>query len=301
VDTFNFDANNGTNANHEFNFEVEQPPVEAAEEQTSSEDDTHSPEAKQREEQKDDKWTSQLAQQYGKYKREARAKYLTNLLSTITVNYNKSDLFMLPVPAEVGNIQCVLDRNKRGLNKLWPKFELLLLDGEIDVKLCTKLLSANKIKKSKTAHYRIQLGNSDKDEAYIGRLRGNADNSQFYIFDTGPNYAEATKLQKPQRRQLGTIIYKTDKFKTKGSRHIDAYFPQPLDNSDSCSSWPEAKDKSSITFEYSKQLLKQKTLEKKGQTIGNDPENPAISLFESASEGKMKIDDGSLQDSRKNF
>ena len=62
---------------------------------------------------------------------------------------------MLPVPAEIGNIQCVLDSNNKGLNKLWPKFELNLLDGDIDVQLSTKMLSANKIKNSKTAHYRI--------------------------------------------------------------------------------------------------------------------------------------------------
>ena len=38
------------------------------------------------------------------------------------------------------------------------------------------------------------MANSNKDDAYVGRLRGNVNNSEFYIFDTGPNFAEATKL-----------------------------------------------------------------------------------------------------------
>ena len=107
---------------------------------------------------------------------------------------------MQPIPPDIGVIQCIVERNNKGLNKLWPKFVLKLLDGNVDIKFNTTMLVASKIKNSKTPHYRILLGNkpeSKNGDNYIGRLRGNLANNEFYIFDTGLNYKEAIKSKLP--------------------------------------------------------------------------------------------------------
>jgi len=55
------------------------------------------------------------------------------------------------------------------------------------------MLKAEKLQFSSTAHYKIIINSDEakylknKDESYLGRLRGNLGQSQFYIFDKGEN------------------------------------------------------------------------------------------------------------------
>ena len=59
---------------------------------------------------------------------------------------------LLPVPQEVGQIQCTITRDKKGLNKFWPKYTLHLNDAQKTV-----LLSASFVKTAKTPHIRIEI------------------------------------------------------------------------------------------------------------------------------------------------
>ena len=55
------------------------------------------------------------------------------------------------------------------------------------------MLKAEKVQMSSTAHYRITINSVEakytkaKDDNYLGRLRGNFGQSQFYLFDNGLN------------------------------------------------------------------------------------------------------------------
>ena len=94
---------------------------------------------------------------------------------------------MKPIPREIGQIQCNIIRDKSGLNKINPKFYMELSYGK------KAMLKAEKLQFSSTAHYKIIINSDEakylknKDESYLGRLRGNLGQSQFYIFDKGEN------------------------------------------------------------------------------------------------------------------
>jgi hypothetical protein len=165
----------------------------------------------------------------------------------------QADLFLKPVPAEIGMVQCELTRNKSGFNKFWPRYELSVSGSK------TPLLSSKKLANSKTSHYRIELANvdskykKDNEEPYIGRLRGTYSNYEFYIFDTGLKESDMKPGQAGAvRRQLGTLIYPPDKFGDKNPRKLEAYLPLvDDDNPKDIGSWPDDDyKKSNIFFEY---------------------------------------------------
>jgi hypothetical protein len=40
------------------------------------------------------------------------------------------DIFMRPIPKEVGTVECTISRHKSGFNFLFPKYVLKLSEGE---------------------------------------------------------------------------------------------------------------------------------------------------------------------------
>ena len=60
-------------------------------------------------------------------------------------------MFLLPVPENLGFVQCTIERNTSGFNKLWPKYTMTLSDDK------QMMLEAKKLASSKTPHYRIEL------------------------------------------------------------------------------------------------------------------------------------------------
>jgi len=96
-----------------------------------------------------------------------------------------SDLFKKPIPAEIGQILCDIERNNSGFNKFWPKYTLKMGDSTVE------LLTSKKLANSKTSHYKIDLANIENrykkidEESYIGRLRGTFTNHEYHLFDTG--------------------------------------------------------------------------------------------------------------------
>lgn len=95
------------------------------------------------------------------------------------------------------------------------------------------MLKAEKLQLSSTAHYKITINSDEakytknKDQGYLGRLRGNLGQSQFYIFDKGENPKSSNNGQQPDmRKQYGTVTYASkDKFGAKEARNIDVYIP----------------------------------------------------------------------------
>lgn len=88
------------------------------------------------------------------------------------------------------------------MNKFWPKYTVILDETKV------ALLSAKKLANSKTSHYRIELANANNkyknqdEDHYLGRLRANFGNHEFYIYDTGINSADVKKknAEGPERR-----------------------------------------------------------------------------------------------------
>ena len=123
---------------------------------------------------------------------EVRQAFLHHLLSKYTPVEVQADLFMKPLPKEVGQLQCLIIRDRSGLNKLSPKYYLELAYGK------KAMLKAEKVQMSATAHYRVTINASETkyvknaQDSYLGRLRGNFGQGQFYLFDNGINPKEAS-------------------------------------------------------------------------------------------------------------
>lgn len=98
-------------------------------------------------------------------------------------------LIMAPLPPEIGMVQCTIERNKSGFNKINPKYILSI--QSCDLESTPLMMLESKKVQSKTTHLRVEIntGNqkymSKQEENYIGRVRSNMNNNQFYIFDTG--------------------------------------------------------------------------------------------------------------------
>lgn len=150
----------------------------------------------------------------------------------------KSEMFMRPIPPELGVVQCTIERIKSGTSKLWPKY-LLKFFGQ-ESKSIT-LLQASKIAQSKTPHYRIVIGSNkvkstiNIDEAdYLGKLRSNSKKTVYQLFDSG---------EKPSRDAEGTIRrqYGHIEYGSKGSKKMQVFLPliSPNSSSTEYASWDE--------------------------------------------------------------
>lgn len=160
-------------------------------------------------------------------------------------------MYLLPIPAEVGQLRCTVERNKQGLNKLWPKYTLTLSDGDNPT-----MLESKRIKTSKTPHYRVDVKTGNEklvgkgDGGYLGRLRANAASTEFYIFDGGLK-ADELKPGQPGalRQQYGTISYTAEPGQT--SRKIGVYLPMVRPKTKKVARWPDNElKKGNIAFEY---------------------------------------------------
>ena len=183
--------------------------------------------------------------------RDAYLKTLTNKYTPVKVLI---DTFMKPIPPEIGQLQCDIERNTSGLNKFWPKYVLTLTDSK------KELLTSKKLANSKTSHYRIDLADDgqyrkpeEESQSYIGRLRATFSNHEFYIYDTGLKQGEMKPgAEGVGRRQYGTVIYAPDKFGTRNPRKLEVYLPLIEGKMPTkYLSWPDTDQrKQNIYFEY---------------------------------------------------
>ena len=198
-------------------------------------------------------------------------QYIEQLLGRYISMKDQAKLIMAPLPPEIGMVQCTIERNKSGFNKINPKYILSLSDSNNTPLM---MLESKKIQ-SKTTHLRVEIntGNqkymSKQEENYIGRVRSNMNNSQFYIFDTGikKNEVKAGQVNNLIRKQYGSIIYNSDKYGNKGPRQIEVYLPLVDDESmqkQQTMSWPDDElKKQNIHFEYQQQKLMSQNQQKK--------------------------------------
>jgi len=136
-------------------------------------------------------------------------------------------LLMNASPTQAGIVQCYIERNKSGVNKLYPEYTLKMKDGDRFM-LCAKKRSGNK-----TSNYLISMQEGDlrRDSSmFLGKLRANFLGTDFQIFDKGTNprdieYDDDTsKMQ--LRQELGVIIYASNVLGSRGPRKMQVAIPK---------------------------------------------------------------------------
>lgn len=153
--------------------------------------------------------------------REAHAAYVNKLTNAFTSVEELRDLFMKPVPPNVGQILCTIVRHKSGFNRLWPKYTLHLSDSN------KFLLNGKKRSGNATSNYMITL-DQDKmkkgTKGYLGKLRSNFLGTEFYLYDDGDNPKKAANYQSV-RQEHGLIEYETNVLGSKGPRRMKVLLP----------------------------------------------------------------------------
>ena len=82
---------------------------------------------------------------------EIKKKFLDKLISPFTPLEELEQIFMRPVPKEVGTLECSIHRNKGGFNMFHPKYTLTLSEGE------RFLLNGKKRGGNKTSNYMVTM------------------------------------------------------------------------------------------------------------------------------------------------
>lgn len=98
----------------------------------------------------------------------------------------------MPVPSNIGQIQCTIVRHKSGFNRLWPKYTLHLSDGN------KFLLTGKKRSGNATSNYMISVDQEKLKKGtkgYLGKLRSNFLGTEFYLYDDGENPKKAKSFE----------------------------------------------------------------------------------------------------------
>jgi hypothetical protein len=111
-----------------------------------------------------------------------------------------------PVPRGT-QLQCTILRNKKGLNKLFPTFELYCeRNNEF-------LMAAKKRSNNRTSNYIVTTDQKDvsKDSThYVGKLRSNFSGTEFVVYNKGMNPSKIDGKNTSfnnARKELGVIRY----------------------------------------------------------------------------------------------
>lgn len=130
-------------------------------------------------------------------------------------------MYMKPLPARIGQVQCTITRHKSGMSRFWPKYILSLSQTN------QFLLTGKKRSGNKTSNYMISMDQEKvgkKGSGYLGKVRSNFLGTEFCIFDTGEN-PEKAKTPDQIRKQHGVIQYETNVLGSKGPRRMKVLLP----------------------------------------------------------------------------
>ena len=94
------------------------------------------------------------------------------------------DMYMKPVPALIGQVQCTIARSKSGFDRLFPKYTLSLSNGN------KYMLTGKKRTFNTTSNYMISMDQEKVGKngtGYLGKVRSNFLGTEFSIYDNGAN------------------------------------------------------------------------------------------------------------------
>eukprot|EP00002_Diphylleia_rotans_P014780 TRINITY_DN2875_c0_g2_i1.p1 TRINITY_DN2875_c0_g2~~TRINITY_DN2875_c0_g2_i1.p1 ORF type:complete len:467 (+),score=124.74 TRINITY_DN2875_c0_g2_i1:90-1490(+) len=124
-----------------------------------------------------------------------------------------------------GMVQCKIVREKVGVEKIYPRYNLFLEKQEVF------FMSARKRKKSKSSNYLLSLDAEDmsRDSGnYMGKLRSNFMGTEFVLYDKGENPKKVKEIDTPTvgaRQELGFMLYETNFLGMKGPRKMTVVVP----------------------------------------------------------------------------
>lgn len=152
---------------------------------------------------------------------EEKKIYIEKMCNPFTELDELIKLFMMPIPQSAGIIECTITRNKSGFNRFYPKYTLMLSEGE------KFLLNGKKRGANKTANYMITLDQDNlkrKGKGFLGKLRANFLGTEFNIFDNGENPKKTTPKE-AVRNELGSVVYESNVLGSKGPRKMKVLIP----------------------------------------------------------------------------
>ena len=147
--------------------------------------------------------------------------FMEKLISPFTEVDELIQMFMKPLPKEVGILECTIMRNKSGFNYWNPKYTLVMSDGE------RFLLNGKKRGGNKTSNYLITLDQDKlkkKGQGYLGKLRANFMGTEFVIYDQGENPKKAKNVDLI-RREMASVLYESNVLGSKGPRKMRVLIP----------------------------------------------------------------------------
>lgn len=102
---------------------------------------------------------------------------------------------MQPIPFGAGPLKFTIERNKSGINKIYPQYTLYI---EKPYGNKVTVLYAKKRAFNKTANFLISLSknNGSRDSnAAVGKLRAMDTNEKFCLYDNGENYTKLSTFK----------------------------------------------------------------------------------------------------------
>ncbi|CAF4169877.1 unnamed protein product [Rotaria sp. Silwood2] len=131
-----------------------------------------------------------------------------------------------PAPNGLGDIQCRITRDKRGMEKgLFPTYYMHVERPSDGKKFF--ILAGRKRRRSATSNYLISTDATDLSrdgERFIGKLRANMLGTQFTVYDHGSNPRRNIPVEE-NRRELAAIVYETNILGFKGPRKMTILIP----------------------------------------------------------------------------
>jgi tubby-related protein 1 len=138
-----------------------------------------------------------------------------------------------PIPKAYDVVECYIERNKSGANKMFPEYCLYMKEGD------RFLLTAKKRPKNRTSNYLVSLQRGDLlrrgSDNYVGKLRANFLGTEFTIYDNGSNPKDAdqqTITSNPAgiRPELGIAMYAANVLGHRGPRKMKVCVPRVRDD-----------------------------------------------------------------------
>jgi len=130
-------------------------------------------------------------------------------------------MFMKPLPALIGQVQCTISRSKSGSDRIYPRYTLALSNGN------KYMLTGKKRNMNATSNYMITIDQNKfakGNNGYLGKVRSNFLGTEFYIFDNKENPKKCTNKE-DMRQQHGVVQYETNVLGSKGPRRMKVLLP----------------------------------------------------------------------------
>ncbi|RLN86619.1 hypothetical protein BBJ28_00005908 [Nothophytophthora sp. Chile5] len=134
-----------------------------------------------------------------------------------------------PIPKAYDVVECYIERNKSGANKMFPEYCLYMKEGD------RFLLTAKKRPKNRTSNYLMSMQRGDLlrrgSDNYVGKLRANFLGTEFTIYDNGSSPKDAdqqTITSNPAgiRQELGIAMYAANVLGHRGPRKMKVCVPR---------------------------------------------------------------------------